>query len=181
MFYLSEQPDGMSMLNIRNAREDDVAVLTEIGLRAWAQAMGPIGGNEDIRQNAVNAFAGFVESSWLTVMVAEENGVPVGWAARENLDEVITDFWVDPDHQRRGIGSALLQEMEKVIREQDFEMVKLETHALNNDAVSFFEKNGFHINWLSVAYSPKLDQDVQSVGMSKSLVEETSGLYGAEF
>ncbi len=169
------------MLNIRNAREDDVAVLTEIGLRAWAQAMGPIGGNEEIRENAISAFSGFVESSWLTIVVVEENGQPVGWAARENLDEVITDFWIDPDHQRRGIGSALLREMEKVIRDQDFEMVKLETHALNNDAVSFFEKNGFHINWLSVAYSPKLDQDVQSVGMSKLLVENGSGVYGAEF
>lgn len=169
------------MLNIRNAREDDVAVLTEIGLRAWAQAMGPIGGNEEMQENASSAFASFVENSWLTIVVVEDNGQPVAWAARENLDEVITDFWVDPDHQRRGIGTALLQEMEKAIREQDFDMVKLETHALNNDAVSFFERNGFHINWLSVAYSPKLDQDVQSVGMSKSLLEEENGLYGTEF
>ncbi|MCO5730600.1 GNAT family N-acetyltransferase [Rhizobium sp. SSA_523] len=166
------------MLTIRNAREEDVAILTEIGLRAWAQAIGPIGGNEEIRDNAITAFSSFVSQSWLTIVVVDENGQAVAWAARENLDEVITDFWVDPDHQRRGIGAMLLQEMEAEIRNHGFDEVRLETHALNSDAVTFFERNGFHINWLSVAYSPKLDQDVQSVGMSKSLLADEGDTYG---
>jgi ribosomal-protein-alanine N-acetyltransferase len=169
------------MTIIRNAREDEAPLLTDIGLRAWAQAMGAIGGSAELRDNAYSAFSNFTQSSWLTITVVEVGGGVVGWAAREGLDEVISDFWIDPAHQRQGLGSALLQELEGEILKQGFMAARLETHAHNTDAVHFFEKNGYSVNWLSVSYAPKLDQDVQSVGMSKQLaVEETTG-YGREF
>jgi [ribosomal protein S18]-alanine N-acetyltransferase len=169
------------MYAIRNAREDEAQLLTDIGLRAWAQAMGPIGGSAELRDNAYSAFSNFAQTSWLTITVVELSGVVVGWAAREGLDDVITDFWIDPAHQRQGLGSALLQELEREIRHQGFVSARLETHAHNTDAVNFFEKNGYSVNWLSVAYAPKLDQDVQSVGMSKQLVVEERAGYGREF
>jgi [ribosomal protein S18]-alanine N-acetyltransferase len=169
------------MLTIRNAREDEAGLLTQIGLRAWAQAMGAIGGSDELQDNAFAAFSHFVQSSWLTITVIEDNGVVAGWAAREGLDETISDFWIDPDHQRRGLGAALIGEVEKEIVHQGFDRAKLETHAHNTDAVNFFEKNGYAVNWLSVAYAPKLDQDVQSVGMSKQLAEPQEGGYGSEF
>ena len=169
------------MHHIRNAREDEIDVLTGIGLRAWAQAMGPIGGTEAMLQNAQRAFADFVRSSWVKITVIEDAGLPAGWAAREALDETITDFWIDPDHQRRGLGAELLQAVEDEVRQYGFDEVKLETHAHNTDAVSFFEKSGYRVNWLSIAYAPKLDQDVQSVGMSKQLVDHPEPAYGVEF
>lgn len=169
------------MHHVRNAREDEIDALTGIGLRAWAQAMGPIGGTEAMLQNALRAFADFVRSSWVKITVIEEGGVPAGWASREALDEQITDFWIDPDHQRRGLGSELLQAVEEEVRQHGFDEIKLETHAHNTDAVSFFEKNGYRVNWLSIAYAPKLDQDVQSVGMSKQLVAPAPEGYGVEF
>jgi [ribosomal protein S18]-alanine N-acetyltransferase len=169
------------MLTIRNAREDEAGLLTQIGLRAWAQAMGAIGGSDELQDNAFAAFSHFVQSSWLTITVIEDNGVVAGWAAREGLDETISDFWIDPDHQRRGLGAALIGEVEKEIVHQGFDRARLETHAHNTDAVNFFEKNGYAVNWLSVAYAPKLDQDVQSVGMSKQLAEPQEGGYGSEF
>lgn len=169
------------MHTIRNARQDEADILTDIGLKAWAQAMGPIGGSEELRDNALSAFSNFTQASWLTITVVEVGGGVVGWAAREGLDEVITDFWIDPAYQRQGHGTALLSELEGEILHQGFLSAKLETHAHNTDAVNFFEKNGYSVNWLSVAYAPKLDQDVQSVGMSKQLaVPETAG-YGREF
>ncbi len=169
------------MLTIRNAREDEAELLTEIGLRAWAQAMGAIGGSDALQESASSAFSNFVQSSWLTITVIEDNGVVAGWAAREGLDETISDFWIDPDHQRRGLGAALIGEVEKEIVHQGFATARLETHAHNTDAVTFFERNGYAVNWLSVAYAPKLDQDVQSVGMSKQLVAQEAEGYGREF
>jgi len=60
--------------------------------------------------------------------------------------------------------------------------VRIETHAQNNEAIGFFEKHGYAIHWLSVAYSPKIDRDVQSVGLSKLLVEAAPSVsYGQEF
>ncbi|MGN7291511.1 GNAT family N-acetyltransferase [Rhizobium sp. SAFR-030] len=169
------------MPTIRNAREGEADLLTEIGLRAWAQAMGPIGGSEDLRVNALDAFSYFTRYSWVTITVIEENGVAAGWAAREGLDETVTDFWIDPSFQRRGLGTTLLREIERQILDQGLDIVRLQTHAQNSDAVSFFEKNGYAINWLSISYSPKLDQDVQSVGLSRWLVAVPGGDYGREF
>ncbi|MGE7369774.1 N-acetyltransferase family protein [Neorhizobium sp. NPDC001467] len=168
------------MISIRNARDDETATLREIGVRAWQQAVAPIGATADMHDNAEIAFDNFTRSSWLTITVAEVNGTVAGWAAREALDETITDFWIDPPFQRQDVGTALLGEVEGEILRQGFVTAKLETHARNTDAVGFFEKNGYTINWLSVAYAPKLDQDVQSVGLSKQLAVEEPATYGPD-
>jgi ribosomal-protein-alanine N-acetyltransferase len=170
------------MATTRNAREDDVDMLAEIGFRAWEKAMEAIGDMADMRGNARSAFLNFVRSSWLTITVVEHHGYLAGWAAREHLDELISDFWIDPQYQGQGLGKALLEEIEAEVVRQGFEKTRIETHAQNNEAIGFFEKHGYAIHWLSVAYSPKIDRDVQSVGLSKLLVEQPSvESYGKEF
>lgn len=170
------------MATTRNAREDDVDILAEIGFRAWEKAMEAIGEMSDMRVSAREAFVNFTRSSWLTITVVEQTGSVVGWAAREHLDELISDFWIAPEYQGQGLGTALLQEVEAEIVRQGFEKARIETHAQNNEAIGFFEKNGYAIHWLSVAYSPKIDRDVQSVGLSKLFVEVPPTVsYGQEF
>jgi [ribosomal protein S18]-alanine N-acetyltransferase len=169
------------MATTRNAREDEVDAIAEIGFRAWEKAMESIGEMADMRDSARSAFRNFTRSSWLTITVVEHQGHLAGWAAREQLDELITDFWIDPPQQGQGLGRALLGAVETEIARQGFETARVETHAQNAEAVGFFEKHGFAINWLSVAYSPKIDRDVQSVGLSKALVERAVGGYGQEF
>lgn len=170
------------MAATRNAREDDVDVLAEIGFRAWEKAMDAIGEMADMRGSAREAFVNFTRSSWLTITVVENLGSVAGWAAREHLDELISDFWIDPQFQGQGLGTELLQEVEAEIVRQGFDKARIETHAQNNEAISFFEKHGYAIHWLSVAYSPKIDRDVQSVGLSKLLVEAPPSIsYGQEF
>lgn len=170
------------MATTRNAREDDVDILAEIGFRAWEKAMEAIGEMADMRGSAREAFVNFTRSSWLTVTVVENLGSVVGWAAREHLDELISDFWIDPQYQGQGLGRVLLEEVEAEILRQGFDKSRIETHAQNNEAIGFFEKHGYAIHWLSVAYSPKIDRDVQSVGLSKLLVEAPPAVsYGQEF
>ena len=169
------------MITIRNARLDEADVLAEIGLRAWDKAMIPVGETRAMLENARRAFSNFTHSSWITISVVERSGVPAGWAAREALDENITDFWIDPVYQGMGLGKALLAEIEQEVVRQGFTKATLETHARNKEAVDFFQKHGYQVHWLTTAYNPKLDRDVQSVGLSKQLVEETSRVYGHEF
>ncbi|WJR67274.1 GNAT family N-acetyltransferase [Neorhizobium sp. CSC1952] len=169
------------MAIIRNAREDETDFLSEVGFRAWEKAMNAIGEMTDMRASARSAFQNFTRSSWLTVTVIEQGGTVAGWAARENLDELISDFWIDPAFQGHGLGRALIAEIEGEIVRQGFEVARIETHAQNAEAVGFFEKHGYSINWLSVAYSPKIDRDVQSVGLSKRLVTEEPETYGPGF
>ena len=169
------------MIIIRSGRLDEADLLAQIGLRAWEKAMIPVGETTAMVENARSAFLNFTHTGWLTISVIEKGGTPVGWAAREQLDEMITDFWIDPDYQRQGLGSALLKEIEDEIRHQGFTEAKVETHAMNREAVSFFEKHGYAVHWLSITYNPKLDRDVQSVGLSRQLVEAKPQGYGQEF
>jgi ribosomal-protein-alanine N-acetyltransferase len=169
------------MIHIRNAHEGEAEILTNIGLRAWQKAMAPIGETDALLEGASSAFSNFAESSWLTITVVELNGAIAGWAAREALDENISDFWIDPNHLRQGLGSALLMQIEKDMVEQGLEKAALQTHAGNVEAISFFKAHGYAIHWLSVVYSPKLDHDVPSVGLSKVLVSTDDGSYGPGF
>ncbi|MBP2446091.1 GNAT family N-acetyltransferase [Rhizobium leguminosarum] len=169
------------MIHIRNARDGEAELLSEIGLRAWQKAMAAIGESHAMIDAARNAFRNFVENDWLTVTVVEQNGQVAGWAARERLDETISDFWIDPVFARRGLGSALLERIEKEIADRGFEKAAMQTHSGNNEAIGFFRKHGYSIHWLSVAYNPKLDRDVPSVGLTKTLVSDGQGGYGQEF
>jgi ribosomal-protein-alanine N-acetyltransferase len=169
------------MVTIRKARQDDAELLTGIGLRAWRKAMMTVGEAAEMAANARDAFARFTEDGWITITVVEKSGVVAGWAAREDLDETISDFWIDPDFEGQGLGSALLGAVEDELRAQGFSLARLQTHAMNGDALKFFEKKGYAVNWLTVSYNPKLDRDVQSVGLSKSLSEASGAGYGQEF
>jgi ribosomal-protein-alanine N-acetyltransferase len=169
------------MVTIRNAREDEADVLAEVGFRAWEKAMTSIGEMTDMRESAWEAFRNFTSSSWLTITALEQHGAVAGWAAREKFDELISDFWIDPQFQGQGLGAALLKEVEVEIVHQGFEVARVETHARNVEAVGFFEKHGYAVNWLTVAYAPKIDRDVQSVGLLKRLVAEERDTYGPAF
>src|SRR5262249_37738243 len=126
-------------------------------------------------------FSQFTRNAWFTITVIEANGIVAGWAARESLDDTLSDFWVDPRYRRKGLGAALLRRVESDIVGQGFERAALQTHAANAEAIGFFQKHGYSVNWLSVVYAPKLDRDLPTVGMSKQLVDDDDGAYGPGF
>ena len=169
------------MILIRAAKEADAAVLASIGLRAWTNATTAIGVTEALRDNARAAFESFAFSTWQAITLAEVRGVVVGWAAREHFDEMITDFWVDPAYQRQGVGTALLAKLEQQIVERGLPVAELESHAQNDQAVSFFRKHGYSVSWFSMKYSTKLDREVQSVGLQKQLIDMDVTGYGFGF
>lgn len=169
------------MISIRPARKGDAARLSAIGLQAWAEATSAIGVTDALRTNARYAFQNFTQSAWNAITLAELDGAIAGWAARENFDDTISDFWVAPSFQRRGIGSRLLREIERQIIARGFASARLESHAQNDPAVSFFRKHGYRVSWLSVKYLQKLDQEVQSIGLEKEFVRFDSHTYGFDF
>lgn len=169
------------MVTIRKAREGDAGLLTEIGMRAWRKAMATVGEAAEMAANARDAFARFTQEGWITITIVEKSGTIAGWAAREDMDETITDFWIDPDFEGQGLGRALLEAVETELKGQGITLARLQTHAMNSAALKFFEKQGYQVNWLTISYNPKLDRDVQSVGLSKSLSEESGSGYGQEF
>lgn len=167
------------MITLRNAREDEASLLAEIGVRSWQKAMEAIGGADALRDSALSAFRAFTSSRWLTITVVEWDGTAAGWAARENLDEKITDFWIEPAAAGRGLGKALLADVEREMVMQGLDRAIVVTHAANEEAIGFFGHLGYHLDWLSLDYSPKLDREVDSIGLSKLFVAPVAGPYGA--
>ncbi|MBP1874644.1 hypothetical protein LPJGGPFB_01886 [Ensifer adhaerens] len=163
---------------IRHARQDEVGALIAIGLRAWEGAITGLADVGRMRRLAENAFADFLSTHWLAVSLVEVEGRPRGWAARENFDESISDLWIEPEAQRRGHGGHLLADLERRIASDGFEAAQTRTHAQNTAAISFFRKHGYGVSWLSTAYAPKLDRDVEFIGLSKPLAATDPDLYG---
>src|SRR3546814_16841474 len=73
--------------------------------------------------------------------VAELDGVPVGFVDLEP-DGHIDMLFVDADHQRRGIASVLLGQVEETAHDQG--LTRLHTEA-SITARPFFERRGFRV------------------------------------
>lgn len=159
------------MIIVRLAREDETPTLAAIGLNAWEKAVSGVADAQAMRRVAELSFLSFLRSKWFLVSVIENSGTLTGWAAREDNDATISDLWIEPSMQRNGLGSSLLADLEHRILASGFEASMIKTHAQNVQAISFFRKHGYAISSLSTAYAPKLDRDVESVGMTKILGE----------
>lgn len=170
---------GDDMVTIRNARADEADILAAIGFRAWDSTAEGWGDAEGIRENALRAFEIFSHNNWLSIDVAERVGQVLGWAAREKLDNAITDLWIEPVFQRQGVGTALLEHLEHEVAGLGHETLVTQVHAENTAAVAFFRKTGFTVSWMTTAWSAKLDRDVDTIGLVKRLAaEKPTGAYG---
>jgi ribosomal-protein-alanine N-acetyltransferase len=156
---------------IRHAHEKDVPVLVDIGLQAWEKAVSGVADAGAMRRVAELSFLSFLRSNWFLISVIENGGAVAGWAAREDRDGTISDLWITPALQRSGLGSSLLADLEQRILADGFEAAALKTHAQNAQAIDFFRKHGYAVSSLSTAYAPKLDRDIESVGLTKTLRE----------
>ena len=79
------------------------------------------------------------------IIVAEVDGIVVGWCSRAARRSYIPYLFVMPELQRNGLGSALLRRMESMLELAGAERVHLETPADNVPAVRFYEKQGYRI------------------------------------
>jgi putative acetyltransferase len=101
-----------------------------------------------------NSFGNKLLSSCV-VWVAEQSGKALGLLA---LDVPwIRQFAVFPEHQRRGVGTALLRKA----RECSPIELRLFTFQRNGKARAFYEKHGFSVAALGISPAPELEPDVE--------------------
>jgi 2-amino-4-hydroxy-6-hydroxymethyldihydropteridine diphosphokinase len=79
------------------------------------------------------------------IIVAEIEGIAVGWCSRARGRAYVPFLFVTPEYQSQGIGSALLRRMESMLELEGETRVLLETPADNVRAVRFYERQGYHI------------------------------------
>ncbi|MDF1607075.1 GNAT family N-acetyltransferase [Hoeflea sp. YIM 152468] len=161
------------MLTIRPASSAEAQDLARIGLAAWEKAIRVWGEDADrLRENAREAYYDFCTRCWTDIVVAEWDGDLAGWGSCERADDFITDLWVLPEFQGRGIGTALLGHIETGIRQRGYPSARLDTHARNAGAIRLCKRLGYHVKTYFVTYSESLDQDIDKVEMIKEFDQE---------
>ena len=89
------------------------------------------------------------------VWVVEAAGEPVAFMAIAG--DFIDQLYVAPDHQRHGLGRALLEHARSLSPEH----LWLYTFQVNTHARAFYEKNGFRIHKLGLSPPPESEPDVE--------------------
>ena len=87
--------------------------------------------------------------------VEEKNSITRGFLALNN--SYIDRLYVDPDHQRAGVGSRLLDHAKSVFPDG----LQLHTHQQNVRARNFYEKHGFVAAKFGVSPAPESVPDVE--------------------
>ena len=145
-------------------------MLGDIGFAAWeasAFAVNDAGRVDRARLRA--EFCDFGNEFADRILVAEDQGRAVGWGAREDGDGKISDLWIGPDAQGRGIGGQLLSALVDEIRAEGYRQAELETLASSEKAIRFYERHGFAIVWRKEKFSQSLGYAIDKVGLNKSL------------
>ena len=155
---------------VRRARPGEGKALGAIGFAAWAASEFAINDNGRVDQVALLLdFEKLGVEHPEAILVAEVNGEIAGWGARENANQNISDLWIAPNYQGRGIGTALLGALESEVAALGFAQVELETLATNTRAIKFYEKHGFIVAWRAEKFSTSLGYAIDKVGLNKSL------------
>jgi len=144
----------MSVL-LRAYRDEDFDIVTRLWRRARLQAF------PDFEARHAHTYAedrDYFRDKILPgnqVFVAELDGRLAGFMAQRG--DFIDQLYVDPDFQRRGLGTAFLA----LARRLSPASLYLYTLQVNSGGRHFYEKSGFHIAKLGVSPPPESEPDVQ--------------------
>ena len=131
---------------IRKAVASEVETLADIGFVAWERDLRPfLSGVAASRENERRRLSKAVHELLDRTIVADVDGVAVGWCARQRGRAYIPFLFVTPLLQNRGIGTLLLRRMESMLELEGADRVQLDTLADNVRAVSFYQQQGYQI------------------------------------
>lgn len=155
---------------VRTAQPGEGQALGAIGFAAWAAS--EFATHDAGRVNSAALLADFEKLGTeqpQTILVAELNGQIAGWGAREDGNQYISDLWVRPEFQGRGVGTELLAALEAEIAELGYVQVELETMAGNSRAIGFYEAHGYVVAWRGQKFSSSLGYAIDKVRMNKNV------------
>jgi len=154
---------------VRKAVASEAERLADIGYLAWERDLRPfLAGELANRQAERRRLQGAVHELLDRTIVAERDGMPVGWCARARGRAYIPYLFVAPLSQNQGIGTLLLKRMEAMLELEGCDRVQLDTLSDNVRAVNFYQHQGYHILALKREGPPGRDPQT-SVRLEKRL------------
>ncbi|MEZ2130321.1 MULTISPECIES: GNAT family N-acetyltransferase [unclassified Sinorhizobium] len=145
--------------------------VASVGFAAW-RSSGTLDANfasPAVIEAARREFSIYPANAKGEVVVAEIDDCVVGWIAREDHPDHISDLWVDPGHQGRGIGSMLIEHVCARMASSGIKAARIDTHANNSGAIRLYERCGFQIVWRGEDYDQALAVILQKVHLKKVL------------
>jgi [ribosomal protein S18]-alanine N-acetyltransferase len=131
---------------IRKALASEIETLADIAFVAWERDLRPLlagpAANRDLERRRLSHE---VHANLDRIIVAEIDGVAVGWCSRARGRAYIPYLFVTPMLQNHGIGTLLLHRMESLLELEGADRVQLNTLADNVRAVAFYQHQGYRI------------------------------------
>lgn len=161
----------VSGLKIREMTVADHIVVGEVGFTAWqsSDAFRNVELSAETVERTRLAYMAFATEAMGDVRLAEVDGTVVGWCARDSEPDYVSDLWMQPEWQGRGIGRALLVDALERIRGAGFAKARIHTHANNDGAIRLYERCGFRIIWSGSEYSRSMGITLEKVHMEADL------------
>lgn len=142
------------MLTFRDASAEDAGLISYIYATSWRKTYRGLIADDYLRRLPneywVPSVRSWLSSGQLYGMIACENGRPVGCAiyGRGRDDGYgdwceIVSLYLLPECMRRGVGGALLEEVQRVMREDGYTRFYLWAIEGNQIADGFYRKHGF--------------------------------------
>lgn len=158
-------------MNIRNYIESDKPALVEITMLAWEPVFAKMEEfmKEEIyeifvpdwRKEQLRSINSVCDSEDVEVIVAEEEGRIVGFSSvKSHPEDFLGEIYmigVDPRHQQKGIGSALMEASIAMIKRNGFQLAMVETGGdpAHAPARKTYEKMGFDV-WPVARYLKRI-------------------------
>ena len=151
------------MLSLRPATPADAPMLAELVAAAYGHYVARLGGPP---RPMTDDYAEVVRRSRVTV--AERGGEIVGLIVLGVDDEgfFIDNVAVDPSHQGRGVGRALLEHAELAASSAGFDSIYLYTHERMTENLALYSRTGY------VEYERRPHGDARLVYLRKQLNRE---------
>lgn len=149
----------------------DHTVVGEVGFAAWksSDAFKGVDLASDVIERTAKAYEIFAGETKGDVWIAELDGKIAGWCARDGAPNYISDLWVLPDCQGRGIGKALILDAIARIKAEGHLTAIIHTHGSNAGAIRLYQRCGFVIVWRGIEYSKSMGIDLEKVHLEQFL------------
>lgn len=165
---------------LRDMTASDAGAVARIGFEAWkSNRVHQSWFEPTVETRVEDGFLTFAARPDAEVVVAVTAGNIIGWGARDSREhpgdrsrgwDYVSDIWIAPHWQGKGVGSALIGELLARMRFENLGVASIETDASNDAALSLYRKLGFTEVWQGTEFSPSLGLDQAKVRLEKSLL-----------
>ena len=158
----------------------DTGAVAQIGFDAWkSNRIHQSWFEPTVETRVEDGFLTFAGRPDAEVVVAVAENQVIGWGARDSREhpgdrsrgwDYISDIWIAPHWQGKGVGSALIGELIARMCVENLGVASIETDASNDRALSLYKKLGFTEVWQGTDLSPSLGLDQAKVRLEKSIL-----------